>query len=86
MLLGYKLHKHIAKALSAHSQEIHTSLGRYNDAAAAMFPPHVCLSWENIVEHTFLINFNLLQDTHQDIHQWPWAQPAARLAMDQFHK
>ena len=54
LLTGYKLRKHIAKALSAWSQAIRTALDRYNDAAAAMKPKKPLLSWENVVEYAFL--------------------------------
>ena len=44
LLTGYKLCKHIAKALSAWSQAIRTALDRYNDAASAMTPKKPLLS------------------------------------------
>jgi hypothetical protein len=85
-LTGYKLRKHIAKALSARSQAIRTALDRYNDAAAAMRPKRRLLSWENVVEYAFLADFDLLRDTREDITTKPWAKPASRLVSDSFFK
>ncbi|KAJ7918168.1 hypothetical protein B0H13DRAFT_2231314 [Mycena leptocephala] len=45
---GYKLRKHIAKALQARSKGVKTALERYNEAAAAMTPARTQLSWEQI--------------------------------------
>ncbi|KAJ7813877.1 hypothetical protein B0H14DRAFT_3090238 [Mycena olivaceomarginata] len=74
---GYKLRKHIAKALQARSKGVRSALDRYNDAA---------LSWEQIVDYAFLADFDLLREGREDIRSEPWAQPAGRLAMDQHYK
>ncbi|KAJ2930481.1 hypothetical protein H1R20_g6616, partial [Candolleomyces eurysporus] len=46
---GYKLRKHISKALQARSQAIRTALDRYNDAASKMVPPRQQLTWDQNV-------------------------------------
>ncbi|KAG2343102.1 hypothetical protein BDR05DRAFT_976169 [Suillus weaverae] len=61
---GYKLRKHIGKALQVRSAAIQTALDRYNTAARALRPPCASLSWEEVVEYTFLSNFDLLHDAH----------------------
>jgi hypothetical protein len=38
-MTGYKLRKHIAKALQSRSQAILTALDSYNTAARALTPP-----------------------------------------------
>ncbi|KAJ6491230.1 hypothetical protein DFH09DRAFT_1252650 [Mycena vulgaris] len=43
---GYKLRKHIAKALQARSRAVRTALTNYNAAAARMSPPRESLDWE----------------------------------------
>ncbi|KAJ7686337.1 hypothetical protein B0H14DRAFT_2654322 [Mycena olivaceomarginata] len=43
---GYKLRKHIAKALQVRSKAVKTALQKYNDAAAAMDPPKPHLAGE----------------------------------------
>lgn len=49
-------------------------------------PPRPTLDWDQVVEYTFLADFDLLRDTRQDIRSRPWATPAARLAMDSYFK
>jgi hypothetical protein len=83
---GYKLRKHIAKALQARSQAIRNALDKYNTAASALSPPRSTLSWNDVVEYAFLADFDLLRDTRQDIRDRPWATPACRLTMDQHFK
>ncbi|KAG6808141.1 hypothetical protein H0H92_005272 [Tricholoma furcatifolium] len=83
---GYKLRKHIGKALKARSQAIRTALEKYNAAAALMTPRRPVLNWDQVVEYAFLADFDLLRDTRQDIRERPWARPSARLAMDQYYK
>ncbi|KAI6126083.1 hypothetical protein EDD16DRAFT_1690754 [Pisolithus croceorrhizus] len=56
---GYKLQKHIAKALQTHSTAIKM------------------LRWEQVIEYTFLADFDLLRDMCEDISQHPWAHPTA---------
>ncbi|KIJ57766.1 hypothetical protein HYDPIDRAFT_34807 [Hydnomerulius pinastri MD-312] len=79
---GYKMRKHIAKALQTRSAAIRMALDRYNTAAQAMRPPRRTLQWDEVVEYAFLADFDLLRDTRQDVSQRPWATPAARYAMD----
>ncbi|KAK7007335.1 hypothetical protein R3P38DRAFT_3281563 [Favolaschia claudopus] len=83
---GYKLRKHIAKALQVRSKAVKTALDRYNDAATALDPPRPQLSWEEIVNYAFLTEFDLLREGRQDIRTEAWAQPAGRVAMDQHFK
>ncbi|KAF7981823.1 hypothetical protein HWV62_31947 [Athelia sp. TMB] len=79
---GYKMRKHVAKALQSRSQAIRTALDHYNSAARALSTPRRQLQWSEVVEYAFLSDFDLLRDTRQDISQRPWATPAGRLAMD----
>ncbi|KAI6025410.1 hypothetical protein BKA83DRAFT_4492152 [Pisolithus microcarpus] len=83
---GYKLRKHIAKALQARSSAIRAALDRYNTAARAMNPPRCQLHWDEVVEYAFLSEFDLLRDSRQDVSQQPWTTPAARLMMDWYFK
>jgi hypothetical protein len=61
---------------------IRTALERYDTAALALNPPCRTLQWKEVVEYTFLADFDLLQDARQDISQRIWATPAGQLAMD----
>ncbi|KAJ7818940.1 hypothetical protein B0H13DRAFT_2378621 [Mycena leptocephala] len=83
---GYKLRKHIAKALQARSKAVKTALERYNEAASAMVPARTVLTWEQIVDYAFLADFDLLREGREDIRSEPWAQAAGRAAMDQHFK
>ncbi|KAF8145176.1 hypothetical protein K438DRAFT_1992115 [Mycena galopus ATCC 62051] len=64
---GYKLRKHIAKALQARSKGLKAAIARYNDAASALTPPREHLDWNEVVENAFLADFDLLRDARQDI-------------------
>ncbi|KAJ3859342.1 hypothetical protein EV359DRAFT_50996, partial [Lentinula novae-zelandiae] len=57
---GYKLRKHIADALKARSQVIRTAVTTYNIAASELNRPK--LSWDQVIEYTFLSDFDLLCD------------------------
>ena len=45
-----------------------------------MHPPHC--TWEEVVEYTFLSDFDLLQNARQDVSMLPWASPMAHRATD----
>jgi hypothetical protein len=83
---GYKLRKHIAKALQARSRAVRTALANYNTAGARLSPPCEPLNWEQVVDYACLSDFDLLRDGREDIREEPWAKPAGRIAMDMFFK
>ncbi|KAJ7834923.1 hypothetical protein B0H14DRAFT_3461770 [Mycena olivaceomarginata] len=83
---GYKMRKHIAKALQARSHAIKTAIEQYNAAAAALEVPRKPFSWEEVVDYTFLSDFDLLRTSRRDILTEGWAQPAGREAMDNYFK
>ncbi|KAJ7874560.1 hypothetical protein B0H14DRAFT_2569237 [Mycena olivaceomarginata] len=70
---GYKMRKHIAKALQARSQAIRNALKRYNAAASAL--DRRTLSWPEVVDYTFLSEWDLLRDPD-----------AARILLDAYFK
>ncbi|KAG2038237.1 hypothetical protein BDR03DRAFT_933641 [Suillus americanus] len=79
---GYKLQKHIAKALQTRSVAIRSALNTYNTIARTIRPPCSRLKWEEVVEYAFLADFDLLRNTCVDLSQCPWASPAAGSTMD----
>ena len=81
---GYKLRKHIGKALQTCLAAIWTALTQYNIVAKAL--GHCTLEFDKVVKYAFLADFNLLRDTRQDISMRPWASPAARLAINTYFK
>jgi hypothetical protein len=80
------MRKHIAKALQARSRAIKTAIEQYNTAAAALEVPREPLSWEEVVDYTFLSDFDLLRTSRRDILTEGWAQPAGHEAMDNYFK
>ncbi|KAJ7222792.1 hypothetical protein C8J57DRAFT_1440271 [Mycena rebaudengoi] len=83
---GYKLRKHIAKALQARSQAVRSALVSYNDAAASLATPARKLSWSEVVEYAFLADFDLLRNPEELAEIRPWAVPASREIMDAHFK
>ncbi|KAJ7204100.1 hypothetical protein GGX14DRAFT_569699 [Mycena pura] len=83
---GYKLRRHIAKALQARSRAVQTAVANYNNAASRLSPPRDELSWEQVVDYAFLSDFDLLRDGREDIRNEPWAKPSGRIAMDMYFK
>jgi len=74
VLVGYKLHAYISKALKAHSKAIQQALIAYNQAVTILDPPHPKLTWAQIVEYTTLVEFELLRTgAHEDICNMEWA-------------
>ena len=78
---GYKLRTHIGKALQRRSEAIRNALARYNAQAAKLKPPRPPLTWKEIVDYSFLAEFDLLRQSRFDIRQANWAQPIHREAM-----
>ncbi|KAF7371233.1 hypothetical protein MSAN_00759000 [Mycena sanguinolenta] len=83
---GYKLRKHIAKALQTRSKAIRNALARYNSAAAALSPPRRQLTWAEVIDYTFLSEWDLLRDPDANPKIRPWASPAARLVLNTYFK
>jgi len=81
---GYKLRKHIGKALQTRSAAIRTALTQYNVAAKAL--GRCTLEFDEVIEYAFLADFDLLRDTRQDISTRPWASPTARLTINTYFK
>jgi hypothetical protein len=71
--------------LQTRSKAIRTALEQYNKAALALGKSE--LVWEDVVEYTFLSEFDLLHSAcREDISQKPWATRLGRLALDQHFK
>ncbi|KAJ7713506.1 hypothetical protein B0H16DRAFT_1667329 [Mycena metata] len=83
---GYKLRKHIAKALQVRSQAIRNTLNSYNTAAKSIVPADRQLSWGEVIEYAFLADFDLLRKPAKLNEVRPWATPSARLLLDKYFK
>ncbi|KAF9070221.1 hypothetical protein BDP27DRAFT_1221084, partial [Rhodocollybia butyracea] len=83
---GYKMCKHLAAALKSRSKSIQAAIKAYNTAAAALTPPCQEVSWEEIIEFSFLSEFDILRDAREDVRERKWATQKNRLLMQQFFK
>ncbi|KAJ7473405.1 hypothetical protein FB451DRAFT_1035558 [Mycena latifolia] len=83
---GYKMRKHIAKALQARSKAVKHAIERYNTAAMLLVPPMAQLTWEQVVDYAFLADFDILRDTRAEIQSRPWMRPAYRVMMDRYFR
>ena len=83
---GYKLRRQIGKALQRRSEAIRNALNRYNVQAAKLTPPRPPLSWKEIVDYSFLAEFDLLRHSREDIRHQPWVQVARREATVKYFK
>jgi hypothetical protein len=84
--LGYKLRQQISKALQRRSEAIRNALSRYNTQAGALIPPRPQLTWKDIVEYSFLGEFDLLRQSRSDIRTLDWTKPAHREATVKYFK
>ncbi|KAJ7043626.1 hypothetical protein C8F04DRAFT_1251032 [Mycena alexandri] len=83
---GYKMRKHIAKALQTRSEAVKNAIARYNMAAVSMEPPMPLLTWDEVVEYVFLADFEFLRATDGELDGRKWTRPACRLAMTMYFK
>ncbi|KAJ8579485.1 hypothetical protein M405DRAFT_870224 [Rhizopogon salebrosus TDB-379] len=83
---GYKLRQQIGKALQQRSEAIRNTLSRYNMQAVALVPPRPQLTWKDIVEYSFLGEFDLLRQSRSDIRTLDWTKPAHREATVKYFK
>ncbi|KAI6146543.1 hypothetical protein EDD17DRAFT_1781187 [Pisolithus thermaeus] len=72
---GYKLHQQISKAIT-----------QYNIQAGLLNPPQPPISWKDIMQYTFLGEFDLLWHAQDDVQEHIWAKPAVREATAKFFK
>ncbi|KAF8229800.1 hypothetical protein L208DRAFT_1284998 [Tricholoma matsutake] len=85
-LAGYKLCHQIRKALQHHLEAIKNMLNCYNVQAAKLMPPCPSLSWKEIVDYSFLGEFDVLRYSQVGIHDQPWAQATCCKAMVKYFK
>ncbi|KAG8918247.1 hypothetical protein FRC03_009306 [Tulasnella sp. 419] len=82
---GYKLRMHLAKHLKSRSEAIRTALTSFNASARALNPSHINLKFSDIIQHSFVGEFDLLRDARQDIRQKEWSIPSKRILSDQYY-
>ncbi len=85
-LLEYKLHKHIAHALSCHCAAIRNAIDRYNELARFQKPPHPTLMYSEVVDYCTFSEFEILKHSEHDILSKDWAVLSNRQAANKFFK
>ncbi|KAG1717677.1 hypothetical protein EDB19DRAFT_1899909 [Suillus lakei] len=81
--LGYKLRTQISTTLKSRATAIRNALTRYNKYTSQLNPPRPPLQWEQIVDYSFLAEFDLLRETGTEIQTKRWANPSYRHASTQ---
>ena len=71
--VGYKLWQHISKGLQRCSEAIRNAITHYNVQAMLINRPTI--TWKEIMEYTFLGEFDLLWHSRLNIWDWDWAKP-----------
>lgn len=66
--------------MQTRSEAIRNAITRYNTEAAKLSPPRPKLSWKQVVDYSFLGEFDLLREARFDIRTQPWADPLRREA------
>ena len=86
--LGYKMRTNIWKALKKRGKAICTAISKYNKLASQMNPPAPTLEWKDIVNYTFISEFDMLHHmySHADILSCPWALQANRELTGRYFK
>ncbi|KAI6094445.1 hypothetical protein EDD16DRAFT_1721723 [Pisolithus croceorrhizus] len=83
---GYKMRKHISKAISRRSAAIRAALERYNKLAPRQRPPRPKLDYAEVIGYSLLGEFSLLKHSHYEILEKPWALPDNREMMMKYYK
>ncbi|EMD33917.1 hypothetical protein CERSUDRAFT_97846 [Gelatoporia subvermispora B] len=73
-------HRALEKALKARGKAIRSALSKYNSLAVQMQPPAPTLDWKDVVNYTFISEFDLLRHSHTsgNVTQRPWTVPYNR--------
>ncbi|KAF8229080.1 hypothetical protein L208DRAFT_1092424, partial [Tricholoma matsutake] len=74
--VGYKLQKHISKAIARHSSAICTALEKYNELGPLQKPPQPVLEYSDVASYSWLGAFDLLKHSCTNIMHKPWSVSA----------
>jgi hypothetical protein len=85
-LLGYKLRKHIAQALSRCCVAIRHAISRYNDLVPLQKPPRPFLEYSAVVNYCTFSKFEILKHSDHDVLSKEWATLANRQAANKYFK
>jgi hypothetical protein len=85
-LLGYKLHKHIAQALSRQCAAIRNAISHYNGLVPIQKPPRPLLMYSKVIDYCTFSEFEILKHSDHDILSKEWAVLANRQAANKYFK
>ena len=85
-ILGYKLCKHIAQALTRRCEVIRNAIKCYNDLAPLQKPPRPILLYSAVVDYCTFSEFEILKHSDHDILSKEWATLANRQAANKYFK
>src|SRR5712691_4867535 len=85
-LLGYKLRKHIAQALSRRCKAISNAISRYNELAPLQKLPRPILMYSAVVDYCTFSEFEILKHADHDVLSKEWATLANRQAANKYFK
>lgn len=74
----------IIKHLKTRSEAIKAAVGAYNKVAKSM--GRDALDEEDVLNYTYIGQFDILRDTRNQIMEKPWAKPTNRIARDAWFK
>ncbi|KAI5985795.1 hypothetical protein EDD15DRAFT_2373911 [Pisolithus albus] len=75
---GYKMRKHLSKAITRRSATIRTALERYNKLAPRQCPPRPKLDYADVIGYSTFGEFELLKYSRYNILEKPWMKPLNR--------
>lgn len=85
-ILGYKLRKHIAQALSRRCTAIRNAIDRYNALAPHQTPPRPRLEYSEVVEYCNFSEFEILKHSDHDLLSKDWTILTNRQAANKYFK
>ena len=85
-LLGYKLRRHIAQALSCHCAAIRNTIARYNDLAPHQKLPCPILVYSEVVDYCTFSEFEILKQSDHDVLSKDWANLTNWQAANKYFK
>ena len=85
-LVGYKLRRHIAQALSRRCVSIRNAISQYNDLAPLQKPPRPLLVYSAVVDYCTFSEFEILKHSDHDVLSKEWAILANRQAASKYFK
>jgi len=86
LLIGYKLHKHIAQALTCHYAAIHNAIDHYNTLALLQKHPCPTLMYSDVVKYCNFSEFKILKHSDHDLLSKEWATLANQQVAKKYFK